>query len=292
MSTDTLISWGQSLTKLRRLELVAPFLVRKQGWISFFEARSLESFLITQSPRIDLEVVESLVKHCPNLVELRLSQIGQMSDVLLQPLSALTGLTSLDLSSPGLPLSDQAVIDLLQAVGANLVHLDLSSTDLTDDVLPAIAKYCTSLRSLSLRHLGELTDEAVAVMFNVLPDLQHVDMEKCHQLQSKALRALIDRSGATLETLKIPGWKDVQAEALSELTRCKSLKDIDVGWCRQVTDYTVKEILDQCDQAERVRVWGEYIACNSILILGCNQLTDAVPRKRGVKVIGIETHAI
>lgn len=245
------------MTKLRRLELVAPFLIRKHGWISFFENRPLDSLLITQSPRIDLETLETLVKNCPDLSTLRLSQIGQMSDVLLQPLSTLGKLTSLDLSSPGSALSDQAVADLLKAVGPSLVHLDLSGTQLSDEVLPAITKYCTSLRSLSLRHLGDLTDEAVAKMFSSMGKLQHVDMEKCYQLQGKALRALINQSGATLESLKIPGWKDIEVEALGEISHCKWLKAVDIGWCRQVTDYTVKDILDGCEHIERIRVWGK-----------------------------------
>jgi DNA repair protein RAD7 len=257
INTDTLISWGQSFNKLRHLELVAPFLIRKHGWISFFENRPLESLLITQSPRIDLETLESLVKNCPNLTTLRLRQIGQMSDVLLQPLSTLGKLTFLDLSSPGSALSDQAVTDLLQVVGPKLVHLDLSSTQLSDDILPAIAKYCASLQSLALRHLDALTDKAVAKMFASMNKLQHVDMEKCDQLQAKALRSLLKNSGATLETLKIPGWKDVEAEALDEISRCKSLKEVNIGWCRQVTDYTVKGILDGCEHIEHIRVWGK-----------------------------------
>jgi len=295
ISTDTLIAWAESLTKLRHIELVAPFLVRKQGWIEFFRLRRLKSLLVTQSPRIDLEVVEALVQYCPDITDLRLSQIGQMSDVLLQPLAALSRLTSLNLSSPGSPLSDRAVAELLETAGSNLVHLDLSGTELSDDVLPAIAKHCIVLRSLSLRHLGDLSDDAVGRMFNTMGNLERVDLEKCHQLREKALNALIDHSKSAIESIKIPGWKDVPAEALGRMAECKVLKEVDMGWCRQVTDYTVKEILDGCEQLEVLRVWGEFtdaLPTEQSDRIGCNQLTDAVPRKRGVKVIGIETHAI
>jgi DNA repair protein RAD7 len=108
---------------------------------------------------------------------------------------------------------------------------------------------------------------------------------------------LVDHSGETLEKLSILGWKDVSADTVSELARCTALKELDLGWCRNVTDFTIKDVLDGCDQIRLLRVWGELSLgpCDSFaeaLGLGCNQLTDAVPRKKGVNIIGIETHSI
>ena len=65
---DTLKHWAQALPKLQRLELYAPFLVRKDGWISLIESAGtrLKGFLVTQSPRIDVDIVNTLVDSCPD----------------------------------------------------------------------------------------------------------------------------------------------------------------------------------------------------------------------------------
>ncbi|WWC94339.1 hypothetical protein V866_001181 [Kwoniella sp. B9012] len=288
LSTDAVTAWGKSLKQLKRVELFGPFLVRKEGWLNLFKSvgKRLEGLLVTQSPRIDLETIEVLVKSCPNLVELRLAEIGQLTDDCLAPLQSLKKLKTLDLSAPGSPLTDEAVIALLSKIGGNLETLDLTDNpDLTDEILPAITAHCPRLRRLSLRNVVELTDEGVSDFFASLkkqnrPGLEWIDLEKGHDLKDSSLDALLAHSGTTVEKLNLLGWRDVSNDSLGGLAQCKNLKELDLGWCRQVTDFTIKDILDGCNEIESIRVWG------------CNQLTDAIPRKKGVQVIGVESHSI
>lgn len=263
ITTDTLIYWGTTLPQLRHLELFAPFLVRKNGWISFFESvgARLESFMITQSPRIDLETIEVMVRHCPNIAHLRLAEVGQMSDVLLGPIAQLKNLISLDISSPGSPLSENAIYDLIEAVGSKLERLTLSDIIPAEGILPGIAKYCPNLRSLSLNNL-DMAEKDVAAFFNHLssmkrPGLQWLEIEKGDHLQGKALQKIIAHSGKTLEHLSIMGWKGVENEALQELRACDKLGWLNIGWCREVTDMTMKDILEGCESVKEIRVWGE-----------------------------------
>ena len=284
LSTNSVVHWSKALKKLRHLELFAPFLVRKEGWLALIKGvgRRLETLMVTQSPRIDLETVEALAKHCPNLAELRLCEVGQMNADFIEPISKLKKLTLLDLSAPGTTLSDESVITLLDRIGKNLVSLNLSDNpELTDAVLPAIAA-CPNLKHLYLRHLVELTDEGLAEFFKTTKSkgFETLDLEKGHELRDGALEALIRHSGKSVEKLSLLGWREAPAAALSQVKDMKNLKELDLGWCREVTDWTLKDILDGCESIEKVKVWG------------CNQLSDAVPRKKGVQVIGIETHAI
>lgn len=309
MSTEVVSHWAKTLKQLKRIELHAPFLVRKEAWIELFQAAGerLEGFLVTQSPRIDRETVHQLVKNCPNLTELRLAEIGRLDSEMLKELKPLKKLRLLDISSPADSLTDDAIVDLLEAVGDSIEDLNLADNfDLTDAILPAIVKYCPRLQSLCLRNLTELTDEGVTAFFGSLQAKGHqglrcIDMEKGHELRDSALGALIAHSGETIEWLSLLGWKEVALEALNALVRCKNLKYLDVGWCRAVNNFWVKDVLDGCHAIEQVRVWGtwstflffffyglQYLMNKS----GCNELSDGVPRKKGVKVIGIETHSI
>jgi DNA repair protein RAD7 len=108
-----------------------------------------------------------------------------------------------------------------------------------------------------------------------------------------------------LEKLDIKGWRTVSEEALNAIgTSCPNLKQLNVGWCRMLTDFTMKAILDGCEQIETVKAWGELALMSfddrgSIsadphhrTYPGCNKLTDNVPRKKGCRVTGIEAHAI
>lgn len=266
MATDTLVAWGRQLTRLSSLELFGPFLVRREGWIEFFKARGehLEELIVTQSPRIDLGTVDEMVKACPNLRVLKLSEIGKLEDDFLGPLADLGKLEVLAITAPGgPPLSDDAVGDLLAAIGSTLVDLDLSyNSELTDRVLGSIAQSCPNLTRLSLAHV-DLTDAGVAAFFNRLkkenaPGLTHLNLEKGHDLGSAALDAIVNHSGETLHTLSLMGWRNVSAESVAALSACKNLVDLDLGWCRQVTDFTLKAILEGCDAIERIHVWGEY----------------------------------
>ncbi|WWC62122.1 uncharacterized protein I303_104713 [Kwoniella dejecticola CBS 10117] len=288
LSADAMTAWGKSLKQLKRVELFAPFLVRKEGWVNLLKAigKRLESFLITQSPRIDLETIKILVKSCPNLVELRLAEVGQLNDDCLAVLQSLKKLRYLDLSAAGTPLTDEAVIALVSAIGDGLEELVLAdNSELTDAILPVIAEHCPRLRRLSLRNLVELSSDGVAEFFSMLKaknrsGYEHIDLEKGHDLQDAALDALLAHSGNTVEKLNLLGWREVSNESLSKIAHCKHLKELDIGWCRQVTDFTVKDVLEGCNEIQTVRVWG------------CNQLTDNIPRKKGVQVIGVESHSI
>ena len=261
----TLKHWSKALQHLKRIELYAPFLVRKDGWEDFIVAAGerLEGFLITQSPRIDLETINKLVDSCPNLTELRLSEIGLLDGECLAAISKLEKLRLLDLSAPPHSLKDDDVIALLEAAGAELESLDLSSNpDLSDATLDAIAQYCPKLRDLHMRHLVELTNEGVAKFFKTLQGKGHaglriVDMEKGHDLKDEALEALLSQSGETVEQLSILGWRDTTSTALEGIAQCLSLRELDLGWCRKLTDFALKDILDQSESIRLIRVWGE-----------------------------------
>lgn len=263
----TLKHWSTKLNNLKRVELYAPFLVRKDGWESFIIAAGerLEGFLVTQSPRIDLETINSLVASCPNLTELRLAEIGLLDGDCLAALSRLKKLKLLDLSAPPHSLKDEDVIPLLQAVGLELESLNLSSNpELTDATLDAIAVHCPKLRELHLRHLVELTNEGVALFFKTLEDkghagLQVIDLEKGHDLGDDALGALLSQSGKTVEQLSLHGWREATADALEGLAKCENLRDLDLGWCRKLTDIALKAILDGSESVRMIRVWGELL---------------------------------
>ena len=274
---DTVASaWAAALPNLKRIELLGPFLVRAPAWQTFFRAHpGLEGFLITQSPRFDIECMRVLVENCANLKELRLKEVGQLSDEFLECLKPLGGqLTYLDLSYPGKDdaLTERALIDFLEVVGGTLDHLDLSgNVDITDAVLfQGIKPHVLSLSSLVLANTPELTDAGVGEFFGnwKAPSLSALDMSRNDLLADAALKALVAHSGADLTHLNINGWKSVSEDALKLIPRtATALKKLDVGWCRAVDDWFVKSVLERCEDIEEIKVFG------------CGHLTENCARK-------------
>jgi DNA repair protein RAD7 len=273
--------WCPSLPSLKRLELFGPYLVRTPAWKSFFESHpQLEGFLITQSPRFDLECMESLVSNCPHLKELRLREIGKMEEAFLDHLKTLTGLSSLDLSEPGTSLSEEGLAELMINLSRTLTTLDLSNHDsITDWFLDAgIKPHTRALSSLSLRLVPHLTDKGVAAFFNTWasdhtnpvanPPLVSLDLSRNQDLSSAALSALLSHSGSALHKLNINGWKSTSADALNEIAqRARDLHTLDVGFCREVDDFVLKAVIDQCEKIKEIKCWG------------CNRVTERCPRK-------------
>lgn len=263
MTTDTIKTWSTSLPKLTSLTLNGPFLPRKEGWIAFFEGIGprLQELRITQSPRIDLEVLEVLVEKCPNLSSLHLTEIGLLDSDCLAPLASLP-LQSLTIASPGKHISDEAVAALLPEVGGTLTSLDLSGNpELSDALLDSLPATCPNLTRLALRSVP-LSDVAVARYFSKLaaagrPGFTHLDLEKGHELGSGALTALLEHSGQTLHDLSIMGWRKVDADAVAALAEAHALRRLDLGWCRQVTDWTIKDIVEGCPHMTEIRVFGK-----------------------------------
>lgn len=328
-----------SLPTLTSIELLGPFLVKPPAWQKFFTTHpNLERFLITQSPRFDLECLQTLLSSCgPNLCALRLKEIGKLNDELLRELAKLgqdgntSQLTYLDLSDPGESCEEEAMVELLSSVGNGLTHLNVSNhTLLTDTFLSeGILPYTTSLDTLILNNLPELTDKGVAGFFKSWSNnrpLVHLDLSRNHALADDSLKAILGHSGEKLEELNVNGWKGLGEDALMSLAiMAPELKKVDVGWVREMSDFVVKawvdgapeSMVDRKGEMDAMEVDGEVVrkgGCRKleeVKVWGCNRITLDCPRKvsscctlivislldltflqKGMSIYGVEAHTV
>ena len=310
IDSSVFLYWAQPTTfrSLTRLELFAPYLVRIEAWQAFLTSKGpqLTGFLITNSPRFDEACMLTLVERCTKLEELKLSEIGKLTDSWLKHLYQLTLLRSLTLSRSAESLTDQPVVELLGKIGARLEHLDLSGNDELTDVLlqDGIGKICTSLQRLALSGLTQLTDEGMALFFNQwkqdegesykakntedsmdvdLPvtnrPLASIDLSQNPVLGTNALLALLQHSGPELLKLSINGWKSTEENALNAFTMyAPKLEELDIGWCREVDNFVVGRLLGMSHRDEDRRSAG----CLNLKVLkvhGCNRVTSACPTR-------------
>ncbi|KAF8061821.1 hypothetical protein FPV67DRAFT_297959 [Lyophyllum atratum] len=300
-----------AIPSLTHLELLGPFLVRPPAWLALFAAHpTMQTFRITQSPRFDIECMQALVEHCSGtLTDLRLREVGLMDDAFLQEMQKLENLTELDIANAGSSsnCSEEALKELLGAVGGTLRVLDLSKHALlSDSVLQGLAE-AQSLESLTLMNVPLLTDEGMAAFFSEWknPPLRIAELSRNHELGSEALGALLNHSGERLEVLGINGWGGVSEDALRMVGRlAPELKKLDVGWVREVDDFVVKGWMEGEGEGEgmvvdvpggkrKVRERGR--GCQrlrEVKVWGCNKITARCPKKKGVSIYGVESHTV
>jgi DNA repair protein RAD7 len=214
--------------------------------------------------------------------ELRLAEIGRIADDWLDELCTLAGtLEYVDLSYPGKSLGEDALVCFLEIVGGGLTHLDLSGhTSIADEFLEdALMANMGRLQRLRLADVSSVTDEDVAGLFDAWadedeegcsnPPLVEVAMPRNQLLSTDALLAVLNHSGSALTRLDINGWMSTAREdALEALGNfCPKLRTVDLGFCREVNDFVIQNILDRCPDVKEIKIWG------------CTKVTETCPKK-------------
>ncbi|OAX34998.1 RNI-like protein [Rhizopogon vinicolor AM-OR11-026] len=317
LTSPVLLGFATSMPQLTSLTLLGPFLVRVEAWIEFFKAMPcLRVFKITQSPRINLKCVQTLAESCTKLEELSLREIGLMDDTFADPLCSLLPLRVLDLAFPGIGIDEDGWIRLMEKHGSTLETLDASKHEgFTDHVLlDGVRKYARVLLELKLQECLDLTDEGVAQFFtdwaSPISTLKHEDdddmdvdsapvdispvpleeftpnpplhvlsLSRNHELSSAALTAAIMHSAQSLTWLNVNGLRGASPEALAELKRATELRYLDAGWCRELDDFVMKDVVTACTKLSEIKVWG----CSRVRGIGWG-----VKPERTIRVHGIE----
>jgi len=242
----------------------------------------LEEVTITDTFRVDADVISSLVDNCPGLKELRLKQIVRLDDESVRLLTGFNNLKVLEISDPGEDVQDGSVIDVLNSIGSGLRSLNLSGcTLLTDQTLLAVRECCPRLVSFSLTEAEGVTDEGVAQLFrnwDINYGLQYINLSRLHNLTHYGIQALLEHSRGTVEVLNVNGcplkpeswgfwWKG----------RVERLQSLDVGFVRSVDDIVVEKLCEEvCPKLRELKVWGN------------NRITEVVKVPAHIRIVGRE----
>lgn len=299
LDNTSIDAWSKKCKNLRKVELYGPFLVRVDAWHRFFQAigERLTTFKIRESPRFDKGCCEKLVEHCPNVTELGLAQIGPLNGDCLSVLKAYAHqLTYLDISDPGVSapgvppkgLEDDAVIEMLKATGPRLMHLNISrNADLTSrTLLDGILANCISLQKLHVieMHAEEILPEHWVSLFQGLKErgaakLTHINLERCSAVNDSVIEALIDYCGANLVELNLNSCDKITESGFKQIAQnCRSLKKLDVGFCRAVDDAIVTDMINNIRDLQEI--W----------LFSCNRITPFLTSSR-VRLLGKEKYA-
>ncbi|KAL1924843.1 uncharacterized protein VTP21DRAFT_4497 [Calcarisporiella thermophila] len=268
MTSEVLTKYGTHLSNLREISLSGCYLIRPDGFINLFSsvASRLEVFAVKHAQRLDVACLNSLVEHCPNLRELRLSQCDQIDDECLQLLLPLQKLEVLEISDPRKTVTAAPLVEILNNVGHQLKELNLARcVEVGDDLVSKGLTQCTRLEKLVLAELA-IKPESMVELFTQWAStngLLHLDIGRCYDLNDSVISAFTNSPAAPhLRYLSINSL-DLSADALAEITaKCHRLQSLDASFVQSVDDYFINALVEGC--RDLTQCW----------VFGCNHVTE------------------
>ncbi|EPS43145.1 hypothetical protein H072_2882 [Dactylellina haptotyla CBS 200.50] len=284
MNDDCLDYYGTQLKELKALDLFGAFNVTEECYVRFFEncGRKLKEFGVSDTSRFRVKAMEALVDNCPDLEVLRLKTLTNIDDECIRLLTGLPNLRILEISEPTMELTDGPIIDILNTCGSALRELNLNQcSQLTDLTIDAIHESCGQLEILELERVELLTSEGLTNLFtgwDINHGLTTLNLTRCIELDAAGFAKIIDHSGRTLERFNINSCKEVNQEAwdfLMEFT-LPQLEEFDVSFIRSVNDAVLEGLMKVAPKMHTIKAWG------------CFKLTEAIPLREGLHLIGRE----
>lgn len=302
---DYIISRDQ--INLEGFSLHGANLVSETHFIKYFKAKghSLRSFKIYYTDKhFGNESVVALKDYAPALKRLKIYHNQEVSADGVREIAELKGLQHLSLHLHKSVHSD-VYVHVLKSIGAGLKTLSLKMVpEIDNTVLDAIHANCRSLEKLRITDSENMTDEGFARLFNGWenPGLITLDLQKCRQLDSthprindnniglcsNGFRALMAHSAKTLRHLNIHACRHISREAFEEVFSPErvypDLRDIEISFCEEVTDFIVGSIFRSCPVLREMNVFG----CMKVkdVLVPRGKILVGVPNAVGMQIDG------
>ena len=127
----------------------------------------------------------------------------------------------------------------LVAHNKDLVFIDLSMCELTNDMIDLISRYCQKLKHISISNNSssfQISDDCVTTLAQSCPLLRSIDMSYHDDLSDASVIA-IARSCSLLEQLDVSGCRHLSDASIKEVFRnCPRLRHVYLNGCSQITD--------------------------------------------------------
>ncbi|KAJ0408186.1 hypothetical protein ATCC90586_006496 [Pythium insidiosum] len=220
------------------------------------EGLSLTTFSLSCNQRITSSAI-NYFSELQFLHTLSLSECPQLDDSALSALLGMTTLRSLELNQME-RITDSFII----ALTAKLPDLEDFSlarcSQLTDIAIRATLESCRKLRVLDISDLCDLTDDCLEPVRRLGHGLRHVSICRCLGLTDLSVDHIAVGANAYLERLEMSSVSECTDDAIKSLQQhCKtSLSDLDISFCRKISEDSLGIFTDEAEQLKRLVLWG------------------------------------
>ncbi len=264
---------------LKHLQLHAANLISNETWLELFsrQGEQLETIkLAWLDYSMDDGTFSNMVKYCPNVKRLKLQKCFKLGD---EAVESIAGLRKLEHLSLGLvrPISAETLTTVISSIGGNLRTLCLDKFENADDnVLRALHNKCGRLTKFRFTENDFCTDAGFVELFTNwfnpplisanLSSNRDVDYSKPDGpdeptgLASNGLRALMQHSGMSLETLDISSCRHITHETFLEIFGGKklfpNLRDVNISFLTRIDTPIIAGIFKSCPRMAKITAFG------------------------------------
>lgn len=177
--------------KLKKLCLGSCDQLNTYGIISMTSSqKSLVYLNLSSCTRLNNEALESICKKLPNLESLAISKCPKLTNEGLVHLALVEKLKFLDIARCPYVTSEGILNGICKIKDCKLISLNISSLELDESVIIAIAENFKNLRILNMSNCSSVTDTSIQAIFKNLTLLSELFIKGCKSLTDAALTGM------------------------------------------------------------------------------------------------------
>eukprot|EP00042_Codosiga_hollandica_P055178 m.765949 g.765949 ORF g.765949 m.765949 type:complete len:650 (-) comp59064_c0_seq36:2032-3981(-) len=253
---------------LTHLTLEGCFLISDASFAGFFENHpDLTSVTLLAARKLATRGLKALSGSCPRLASLKLDSCASIVGADLEHLATLTRLNTLHLTHCD-QLIDAAASTALQSFPiAQLRSVEISgSWKLADAFVLVLATKAAVLEEVGLGSLPDVSNDALISFWSSCPLLSRVNLRQTSQTTEDTILRLLDHAARQITHLSLNGLYQTSSKVLHRLANeCFRLQELDVSWCRGVTDEWFMDIVAGNRDLSQIGVWG----CSKLSAAAC-----------------------
>lgn len=231
----------------------------------FEKLRQLVTHLICGGSLMSEGDFGRVVRGCPRLISLNVSHSRLYSEQLVEIIAHLR-----ELNLGNCPWLTDALLKMLIPSCTHLEKLGLSGNlQLTYASWGELQKL-KKLRSLDIARCHQIHDEDFSLILKASPQLTHLDLEDCKSLSNKAFFELA-RNLPHLAVLNVSRCHISDGLLLEIVSRCRSLRALDLSRCLDVTAKGLLQLVGQASSLQR------------LIIRRCNVSPEAIQQLKQMR---------
>jgi len=188
----------------------------------------------------------------PNLIRLDLAGISGLTTKSLDNMKIFVGLKFLRMRGD-LPMEEYLSLeDAFETFAGICTHLCTFSLNecqsLTDSCIRKLVQSCSELKELDITSNNYLTDETMRLIGDYCKQLKVLYIGKSPGITDAGVINVIKSDcGSLLEVIDLQRNSNITDETLKEMSSyCKSLREVNFTWCKNVTGSGVGALVRQC----------------------------------------------
>lgn len=210
---------------------------------------NLKTFHLSSSGLTDTSIM-ILAENCTQLSSLRnVSECNAITDrSILSIVTHCSNLLHFQLSSTN--ITDASIINLAKENGKKLITLNLAECSITDTAVHSIANHCKMVEKLVLGKSSDnldITDSSISKVALKCKYLRSLHLDQCVNITDESLKSIANYCASQLQELILFCCYEITDDGVTALAnKCISLKNLDISKCYNITDASVLQVLNKC----------------------------------------------